>query len=255
LILDSLLSSGQRVSVFDKISFDSSYTVIALSSSFHDINTDSKAFCFLVNKMEDLNEIKKDWTVKNIRPRISLEENIINIFILKDKELINSELLIYPKQGIIHMGDYWFDFDMAKFNKIQVSHPLNYHSQTFHFEAYLDYVNFKDSIEEIPTFLFMFEPTKKEFEGHFNIIAPRTSDNDSPIFVLSDITKELEKLSPSKNFRTQQVMNDKFNLENTKKVKIQVEGSKALYDAYKSKYKEKDEWIPSTLDAKVIFKD
>ncbi|MGH2647700.1 MAG: hypothetical protein ACRDE8_09040 [Ginsengibacter sp.] len=253
-VVGSFNSEAQKFSVFENINFDSTYSVIALSSSFRDYNKDSKAYSFLVNDVEDLNKIKKEWTVKTIKPTISIEEYSISINIVKDKQLVNSQLLIYPNQGIIKARNNWYYFDMKKFNEILASHPLNYHSQTFKFDTDLDFAFFYDSIQNTPSYLFLFEPYF-EFEGYFNIIAPRTADPDSPVFVLSEINKELEKLSPTTKFRAQQVLNDKFNLEHTDKVKIKVECSKKLYGTYNNKNNIKEDWIPSTFDTKVIFKD
>lgn len=253
--VSSLFSTGQKFSVFENVNFDSSYTVIALSSSFYDMNSDSKEFAFLVNNIHDLNRIKKEWTVKTIRPQLSIEDKSISIYILKDKQLVSSNLLIYPKQGIIKSRANWFDFDMAKFNKIQVSHPLNYHSKTFKFDVYFNYMLFKDSIQTTPSYLFHFEPKRNEFEGHFNIIVPIDYEKDSPIIILSDINKELGNQMPSQNFKAQYIMNDKFNLENKKKVKFKVECSKAFYETINNTFNEKDEWIPSTFNTKVFFKN
>ncbi|MEO8416331.1 MAG: hypothetical protein ABI472_21900 [Ginsengibacter sp.] len=253
-VFNAIFSRAQKFSVFEDINFDSTYSVIALSSSFSDHNKDSKTYSFLIGNVEDLNKIKREWTVNIVQPTISIEEYSISIYIVKDKQLVNSRLLIYPGQGIIKARNNWYHFDMKKFNEIQTRYPLHSHSQTFKFDTDLDFALFYDSIHNTPSYLFLFEPYF-EFEGHFDIIASRTSDPDSPISVLSAINKELEKLAPQEKMQAQHVLNDKFNLEHTDKVKIKVESSKKLYDAYHNKVNIKEKWIPSTFDTKVIFKD
>lgn len=253
-LLNSLLSSAQKRAVYEDINFDSSYNIIALGSSFHDYDKDSKIYNFWVNNVDDMNNIKKEWVVKTVRPKIAIEEYTIVIYISKDKQLVDSRLLIYPKQGIMHFANTWYDFDIKKFFKVQAAHPLNFHSQSFKLNSILEFAFFKDSIQNIPSFLFLTDPPTT-FEGQFTIIAPRTTDPDSWNFALSDINKELIALAPLKKYETHYAMNDKFNLGNTEKVKIRVDCSKALYDAYKSMINEKEEWIPSTVDTKVVFKD
>src|SRR5436309_1566518 len=136
-LFQAIVSLGQKVSVFDTLEFDSSYSLAALSSSFSNINTDSKEYCFYVDNLAELNKVKKDWTVKNVIPIISLEEYSISIFLLQNKTIVSSDLLIYPKQGIIHYKNTWYDFDMKKFEKVQSENPLQYHSQSFSFINYL----------------------------------------------------------------------------------------------------------------------
>ncbi len=254
-LLKGLLSFEQKTSVLSSYEFDSTYSIVALSSSFNDINNDSKKFCFYVNKLSDLNEMKQDWIIKNVRPTISLEQYSISIFVLRNKNIVSSELLIYPEQGIIHYGNSWYDFDFKKFKNVQTKNPLNYHSQSFSFINYLDYSFFKDSIQNNPNFLFLFEPTAKKFEGYFNLISSRSSDPDSPLFVLHDINEELKAEFPSEKFEVENVVNDKFNIGNKEEVKTKIKCSKALYDKYENKSRKKEDWIPSTFDTKVIFKE
>jgi len=71
-IFNSLLSAGQKSPVFDNVRFDSSYTLIALSSSFHDLNTYSKAYCFLVDnirataiKLTEKISIRKEYLIED----------------------------------------------------------------------------------------------------------------------------------------------------------------------------------------------
>ena len=255
-LFNALSSSAQYTPVYKDLNFDSSYNIIALASSFHDHEKDSKIYNFLIDNVEDMNNIKKEWTIKRTHPKnkISIEENSIVVYVTKDRQLVDSRLLIYPNQGIVHFGAYWYDFDMKAFLKVQAAHPLIFHSQIFKLNSILEFAFFKDSIQNVPSFLFLTDPPIT-FEGQFTIVAPRSLDPDSPMFVLSDINKELNAIAPSQKFDAKYSMNDKFNLENTEKVKITVQCSKALYDSYKSGFKEKGEWIPSTIDTKVVFKD
>jgi hypothetical protein len=245
--------SAQRFSVFEDIAFDSSYSVAATSSSFH-YNADSSKYSFLVTDIKELSKMKTEWEVKKIRPKISIEENIIRIFVIKDRQLVNSSVVIYPEQGIIKARNNWYEFDMEKFTTIQSANPFNYRSQFFEFETHLKFALFNDSIQDTPFFLFLLPPFV-EYEGHFDIIASRSADNDSPIFVLSDLNKELARKAGSQKFNASLVMNDSFNLEQTKKVLIKVQCAKSLYDAYNKKFREKGKWEPSTYDARVFFKE
>ena len=245
---------AQKKSVFKNINFDSSYRILALSSSFTHPEEVSNENCFLVDSLPDMQTMKNEWIVKNAVATLHLEANSIDLYITKNKELISSNFIIYPRQSIINIENSWYDFDIKKFTQIQKTHPLQYHSQSFQFDTYLAYAFFRDSVRNRSDFLFLFEPTLP-FEGSFYITISRTADKDSPIFVLDDLNKELEKISSAKAFTAIHPINDDFNLHHTDKVRILVQGSKALYNAYQNKHTLKGEWIPATFDTKVIFKD
>ena len=147
-------------------------------------------------------------------PRINLEQYIITIFVLHDKTIVSSDILIYPQQGILHYEGSWYDFDMKKFKKIQTENPLRYHSQSFSFVDFLDYTFFRDSIQNLPNVLFLFEPRPKKFEGYFYVTAPRSSDSNSPIFAGSNVTVELKDQFPGEKFEVDNIINDSFNINN-----------------------------------------
>jgi len=245
---------AQRFSVFETYNFDSTYYIVAMGSSFKDPGKDSKAYNFFVDNVAEMKRMKEEWTVKTMVPHIFYDQDMIDLFIMKDSQLVNTQIMIYPKQGVIRARNNWYDFDMKKFEDIEKRYPLNYHSKTFQFASDLDFALFYDSIENTPSYIFLFEPHFL-FEGHFDIIAPRSPDPASPIFVLSDINKELEALTPAKNFRAQGILNDPFNEEHTDKTKIMVESSKKLYDRYKNRFNIKGAWIPSIFESKVFFRD
>ena len=244
---------GQKRAVFENIAFDSTYSLVAFSQSFSHPGAQGSDNCFYVKDPEALNQIKKDWIVRGGPSRISLEPSSINVFVMRNKYLVNSAVLIYPAQGIVHVGNRWYDFDMAKFRKVQKAYPVHLHSRVFSFDSVVHYAFFRDSVRQLPNFLFMFEPSRNEYEGHFNITASRSQD--SPIFIAHDLKKEIEGAFPQEHVRVSEVMNDPFNLENKDKVHIQVECSKALYEQYGSKLGEKGPWVPATIDTRVFFRD
>lgn len=256
-LLSSIISFCQKSSVFKNVDFDSTFSIVGMPISFletkkEDVNND---FCFYFNKVDDLNELKKDWIVKNVRPNISLEEYTITLYVIKGKLIYDNQLIIFPKQGIIHYANRWYDFDMKKFSQTIKDHALKYHSQYFAFDTWLNYFRFRDSVMQTPNYLFIIEPSKNKFEGYFDIISSRTLDPNSPIFVLHDINEELKAKFDSDEFHASEMTDDSFNIANKTKVKIRVECSKAVYEKYKAKFREKGEWTTYPIDARVFFKD
>jgi len=245
---------AQPIEVFKNIDFDSTYCIIGIGQNTNNLKEQVPDLTFIIDNPEELKKIKQEWVVTTIRPKISRENPDITIHVTKNKQLEGRFKLLYPIQGIINTDNHWYDFNSELFMQLIKTHPLKYHTQIFTFANQLDYAFFTDSIQSVPSFLFLFEP-RLTYQGKFFIIAHRSPDPASPIFVLRDINLELERLCPSKKFIAQEVINDPFNLENTSKVKIRVECSKDLYDAYKSRFKEKSEWQPTLIQTKVFFRD
>ena len=251
----SVISSGQKVPVFRGINFDSSYSLVALASSFSNPGEDVQEFSFVVNELADLNEIQQNWVAKSVRSSISVEAYSINLFLVKNGYLVNSQWMIYPDQEIINFGNRWYNFDMKKFLKVQKTHALHYHSQTFEFDNIMQFALFRDSLQRTSNFLFMFEPTRKNFEGCFHLFCAKSSNGDDVAFVMHDINKELQSRFPNDKFKLSVPVNDPFNLDNKDRVKLTIECSKSFYEQYRTSGRQTDTWTPYKIDSKVIFKN
>lgn len=254
LLLFKISSYGQKSVFFKGIEFDSSYSIIGIGQGYDNSHDSLPGFWFLIDRPEDMVRLKQNWVFKNPVPTIKMEEKTIEIYIIRDKRLINPGGLIFPLQGIIKSEYNWYPFDTAELVRLHKEHPFKYHTETRKFDTFLQYVAYANSIIHDSALLFFFEPSLG-YEGKFEIIANRSADPSSPIFVLSDINKELKALAPENSFQAGHVINDSFNIANSRKVKITVECSKALYDKYKSKWTEKGDWQPSIIKIKTFWRD
>jgi len=182
-----------------------------------------------------MENLKKDWAFKSTVDHVNMyEKEDIEIFIVKDKRLVNAGGLIYPNQGAINSGGHWYRFDTSRLNVLHQEHPLKYHTEKKKFDAYSKYASYGNSILNDTALLFFFEPSLR-YEGLFTIITNRTEDPGSPVDALENLNKELSKLAPVNSFQAILETKDSFNLSSTKKVKIKVECSRSLYDQYKNK--------------------
>ena len=254
LILLALTGWTQQVHVFEGIPLDSSYSIVAYTIPFTQGQGDSLQYSFYVHDPVELKRMKAQWVVHRIVPRFSLEGSSVNLFVIKDKQLVNTQIMIYPRQGIIRTHGTWYDFDMKKFREVQSACPLSFHSGNFQFSNDLDFELFQDSIREVPSFLFLLGPDV-HYEGYFDLICSRSPDPDSPILILSDINRELGALTSPENFSAEHLLNDPFNLSHRDLVKIRVHCARSLYTRYQVKGRIKGPWVPATFDAKVIFHD
>jgi len=202
-----------------------------------------------------MENLKKDWAFKSTVDHVNMyEKEDIEIFIVKDKRLVNAGGLIYPNQGAINSGGHWYRFDTSRLNVLHQEHPLKYHTEKKKFDAYSKYASYGNSILNDTALLFFFEPSLR-YEGLFTIITNRTEDPGSPVDALENLNKELSKLAPVNSFQAILETKDSFNLSSTKKVKIKVECSRSLYDQYKNKKNEKSDWQPAVIEIKTFWKD
>lgn len=251
----AIAANSQPVAVFKDFTFDSTYSLVALSTAFSDPARDPQEFSFYVNNLNDLTEMQRQWVLTTKRPRVSIEHSSIDLYLLKGGYLVSSRWMIYPEQGIMHYGDSWYDFDMKKFRKVQQKHALHYHSQRFAFDSLVDFAFFRDSLQGTPNFLFLFEPGATKFKGSFNVILPGSGDSNGNLFAMSDLNKELKAKFPSETFEVSMVINDSFNLANKNKLRLKVECAKTFYEKFRGEGKETEDWMPYKLETRVIFKD
>lgn len=255
-LICQLSAFAQKFDLFNNIDFDSSYQIIGIGQGYdHKIQDSLPQFWFYLDNPVDMENLKKDWAFKSIVEHVNMyEKEDIQIFIVKDKRLVNAGGLIYPNQGIINSGSRWYRFDTSRLNVLHSEHPLKYHTEKKQFAVYAQYASYGNSLLIDTALLFFFEPSLR-YEGQFTIITNRTDDPGSPVDALENLNKELSKLAPAKNFQAILETKDSFNISSTKKVKIKVECSRSLYDKYNNKKNEKGEWQPSPIEIKTFWKD
>jgi hypothetical protein len=253
-LLLEIPSKGQKVEFFKDITFDSSYTVIGIGQGYAKSVDSFPRFWFILEDPAEMNKLKKDWVFSR-QVGYQLSYQIFDVFVIKDKRLAASTGIIYPDQRIINTGNgHWYPFDTADLVRLHAAHPLKYHTEKKTFVTWREYAAYGNSLLNDPKLLFFFEPSRN-FEGSFDIIASRSPDPSSPIFVLRDVSKELGMITARANFQAGHDEKDSFNIAHRDKVKIEVHGSRTLYDQYNFEGREKGPWRPQPIDIRLFWRD
>jgi hypothetical protein len=71
---------AQKTEYFSNVNFDSSYCLVGTFEDTYEKNDSMTRSGFLINKLEDLIKLKREWVFKRKVPRINLEINAISIF-------------------------------------------------------------------------------------------------------------------------------------------------------------------------------
>lgn len=248
-----LCGSGQKVALFKAIDFDSSYQVIGLVQGFGKLTDSLDRFWFLIDNPVEMRQLQSKWVFKDPVSNLKTEEAVVDIFVIKQKRPIANYAMIYPKQQIINVQGRWYRFDTSWLGKLHAAHSLNYRSEKRSFETFSQYAAYGNSLLNDSNLLFFFEPSLR-FEGKFSVIARRTSDPADPVFILRDITNECRALAPEGGFSVRQPLNDSFNLSRRDSVKIEVEGSRGLYDRYHEKRRFKGAWEPTKIQTTTFWR-
>ncbi len=250
-----LSSFGQKLELFKGIDFDSSYTIIGIAQGYDKNIKDSlTGFWFLLDDPKEMEQLKQEWVFKSQASVLRIEEPNIDIYVIQNKRIFNEGALIFPEQGIITKGVIWYRFDTARLSALHKEHPFKYHTEKKQFEKYNQYAAYGNSILNDSLLIFFQEPSVK-YEGRFNVIANLNPHQSSSILLLGDFNHELRKFAPETSFSAEDVMNDSFNINHSDKVKLRVNCSKSLYDAFKSKTFVKGDWEPAVIEIKTFWKD
>jgi hypothetical protein len=78
-------------------------------------------------------------------------------------------------------------------------------------------------------------------------------DPSSPISVLADIYKELGALAPKGSWEA--TVTDTLDIKHFDTVKVIVRCSKAFYDEYEPKRRQKGEWQPEPIEITLFWRD
>jgi hypothetical protein len=246
---------GQTAELFPGISFDSSYKVVGLAQG-HGKAVDSMGqFWFVLDDPQDMTQLRQEWVLKKQEDLRGFDFVSLDLYLIQGKRLAGKTGLIIPDWGIVTNGDgRWYRFDTSKLAAMHDRHPLRYHSEHKTFQSFREYVAYGNSVLDDPKLLFFFEPDMR-FQGKFELISSRTRDPSSPIFVLRDINRELEALAPKRSWEAGQSETDSFNIEHRDLVKVVVRCSKALYDRYKGKGRQKGDWQPEPIEITLFWRD
>jgi len=245
---------AQKVEFFPKIAFDSTYSVVGTFDYPNDPNDTTIREGFLIDKLDDLVKLKKEWVFSERVPTVSLEGNSITVYTIQEKRTAQKVGLIYPSQGIINSDGRWYYFDVKKYTAFFNNHLIKYHAQNKVFENYQQYVAYGNALLTDSSVLFFFEPDRR-FEGKFTITVDRKSSPSDPYYKLWDIKRELSYKFSNEFFQCSIVKSDSFNLTSKDKVKITVESSRNLYDKYNSKKNVKSDWTPTPIDIRIYRRD
>jgi hypothetical protein len=254
LITQSPLFAQQK-DLFRGIQFDSSYCIIGLCQGYDGKLQDSlQRFSFYLDDPADMEKLKNEWIFKKIGGDNSYEKPSIDIEVVKDKRLAQPGCLIFPNRGILIANGGWHQFDTALLVALHRQHPLRYRTEIRRFDSFNKYAAYGNSVLADTSLLFFFEPSVR-YEGEFDLIANRTDDSDSPIFVLRDVDKELEAMAPASSFQAGVVTSDSFNIKSQNNAKITVKCAKTLYDKFHNRRYIKTAWRPAPIEMKLFWRE
>lgn len=246
---------GQKARFFSGISFDSSYTVVGLAQGYGRTVDSMERFWFILEDPEDMKQIQRDWIFKKQGDLPGLQFVSLDVYVIQGKRLAAKTGVIIPRWGIVTNGSGgWYRFDTAKLVALHARHPLRYHREDKRFQTYLEYAAYGNSELNDPKLLFFTEPNTR-YQGKFEVTSGLDRDPASLYFVLRDVDREMELLAPKGSWESGLVLNDSFNIHHPDSVKTVVHCSKALYDKYEARGRQKGPWQPEPIEITLYWRD
>jgi hypothetical protein len=247
--------SAQQKDLLRGVQLDNSYCIVGLCQGYDGKLRDSlPRFWFYLDDSADMEKLRTEWVFNKMAGDNNYERTTVEVMLIKDKRLAQPACIIFPNRGILIGNGGWHQFDTAVLVALHRQHPLRYHTETKRFESYNKYAAYGNGVLLDTSLLFFFEPSM-QYEGEFDLIANRTNDPNSPIFVLDDVTKELKEMAPANSFQAGQTITDSFNIFNRNKTKITVKSAKTLYDKFHNRRYIKTAWRPAIIEMKLFWKD
>jgi hypothetical protein len=246
---------AQQKDLFRGVQFDSSYCIVGLCQGYDGKLQDSlPRFWFYLDDPTDMEKLRAEWIFKKMAGDNAYERTTVEVMLIKDKRLSQPACIIFPNRGILIGNGGWHQFDTTLLIALHRQHPLRYRTEIRRFDSFNKYAAYGNSVLLDTSLLFFFEPSI-QYEGEFDLIANRTNDPGSPVFVLRDLNKELEEMAPASSFQAGQVITDSFNINSRDKTKITVKGAKALYDKFHNRRYNKTAWRPAPIEMKLFWKE
>lgn len=164
IIYEGLTKKYKPVNIFGEFVFNSNDAIIGVGV-FDSMQNSSDRFSFIIDKVDDLNELKKSWKFKPVK-RVK-DKYAFNIYFTRDKA-IQSSWVIFLESKAIATYEGHYNFDTALLSKLHAKNPLVYN---VHFDTISnknDLIRFRDSVTVNPSFLFWEEPNMF-YQGSFDI--------------------------------------------------------------------------------------
>ncbi len=239
----SLSCLGQKAEFFKKFNFDKSYSVIGIGPHWATKGDTYKRFSFFVDKLEDLNNLKKEWVFKQ-KSEVIAQQNHFSVYILKDKKIVGDGV-INPSFSNIRADEGWYYFDTALLEEVAKKHFLNYTVHEDTFSTTQTYFSFYAKIKEDSSFLFLFPPDL-EFEGSFRVSVRKTDELSSPKAAIEELERKFNLLTTKDKYHTTYVL-DEYNLKNQNQWTLTVQADKLLFDKFNDDIFIKDKWARLVL--------
>jgi hypothetical protein len=246
-------AAAQKYPLFKGIDFDSSYQIIGLGRGYGRPIDSLGRFWFILDNPADMQQLQRDWVFQGSVASLQIEEPAIDIYVIRNRQPIANFALIFPKQRIININGSWHPFDTSWLVRLHAAHPLNYSSEEKSFDTYPQFAAYGNGLLRDSGVLYFLAPSLR-FEGSFTLIARRSKDPASPMFVLRDLSDNMKFLSPSGGYRVGYPERDSFNITRIDSVKMTVDCSRRLYEKYHDKHMIKGAWEPAKIDATVFWR-
>ena len=245
----SNMVSAQRLDLFEKFDFDSTYAVVGIAA-WGATGVD-KEFDFIVNTPADLAQLKEDWVFTDKAPRYFDNKKCLNIYVIRNKKIVSSSLIDLTYSNIIGSGEF-YAFDKKKLRKLHREHNFEYQFQKLVFNTAEQYNAYLDSALLIPSFVFMTN-IGKVYDGEFTVTIKKTDTTSSPAAAIGVLSKQILEYASKDEFRPSYKA-DEYNVAHPNDMRITVSSSKKVYEKFVNNGYKVGEWEPLTIQTTSFWK-
>jgi hypothetical protein len=228
---------GQGNILFQNYKLDTSYKVLAVSSYNQENNIYYEELSFYIEKLTDIENFKKLVKLGDFEERDTTDENALNIYLLKDKVIIDEIYVNVAYSNIVIDGKkYYFDINQLKpFHNL---YPINYN---FKWETLKSESQFKISIEKhkLNKKVVAYQDNTFEFGGICSIYINKDKNCDSGPKGIEFIKQKLLDLGfKEKDFLIGYIP----KVDESKKFELSLQATKDKYDKLNGPNFKKTKW-------------
>jgi len=165
---------GQDTTLFQKYKFDSSCKLLAVCSYNEENIICNKDFSFYIENLSDIISFRQQIKLGKPLERAISDENTLDIYIVKDKEIQDEEIYVNIENSNIIINGQKYYFDVSQLRKMHNSFPINY---SFKWETLKSEKKFKNKTKSYTTNknILAYQDNTFEFGGICEIFINRNS--------------------------------------------------------------------------------
>ena len=216
---------GQAKLLFQNYKLDSSYKILAVSSYNEENTIYYQELSFYIEKLADIENFKKLVKLGEFEERDTTDENALNIYLLKDKVIIDEIYVNVAYSNIVIDGKKYY-FDINHLKRLHNLYPINYNSK---WETLKSATQFKISIEKhkINKKVLAYQDNTFEFGGICSIYIDKDKNCDTGPKGIKIIKQKLIDLGfKEKDFSIGYIP----RVDESKKFELSLQATKDKYD-------------------------